>query len=119
MTSRQYQEYGLTEWLRAHRVELGPAYAAISTLLLGGAVSGFLTAAQAAITVAALALGCAFWTVRAQGWRRPFYGIVSVTACAWVGSTYFYTSAQVWLWGVVILFAASVVLGIPWWSDHV
>jgi DNA segregation ATPase FtsK/SpoIIIE, S-DNA-T family len=119
MASRIYaEEYGLVEWLRAHRIELGPAYAAIPVLLLGVAAN-LLAWSQAALLVAATAVGCAFWVGRAHGWRKPYFAVVSLVACGWVGWAHYTHDTRAWAWLLVAWFAATIVLAIPWWSDHV
>jgi hypothetical protein len=72
-------EYGAWEWLRAHRVEFGPAYLGVPVLGLGVGAH-FLTLTQFWLLEAALAIGFGFWIRSARGWRRPYYGSVGPRA---------------------------------------
>lgn len=112
-------QYGPVEWLRSHRVGLGPLYAAAILLPLGVTVH-LLNLAQAGLTLLAWATACLFWVRAARGWRRQYYTVVITAALSWLIAAHLAPStwsALAWLLSTLAL--AAVTLGIPWWSDHV
>jgi S-DNA-T family DNA segregation ATPase FtsK/SpoIIIE len=112
-------EYGAVEWLRAHRVALGPLYAAVAVLAVGVGVH-LISGLQAMMVGAAVAVGGLYWAARAAGWRRHYYRIVIVAALGWLLAAHLAPSTvPAWVWLVVSLILEAVLLAIPWWSDSV
>jgi S-DNA-T family DNA segregation ATPase FtsK/SpoIIIE len=112
-------QYGPVEWLRSHRVGLGPLYAAAILLPLGATVH-LLAFAQAGLVLGAWVAACLFWVRAARGWRRPYYTIVVLVALAWLIAAHLTPSTwNALAWLLSTLAFAAVMLGIPWWSDHI
>lgn len=113
--------YGAWEWLREHRIGLGPVYAALPVLVLGVIVQ-LLETGPALLLVAAVFVGTQFWAFRALGWRRLYFGLLSVWVTSWLLWAWSWTAEpvlQTWTWLVCSLSFTTIVGAIPWWSDHV
>lgn len=118
MAGNYGKEYGVVEWLRAHRVELGPVYAAFPVLLFGVAAN-LLDWIQTLVLIATIGVGCAFWIGRARGWRQPYAVIATAIAVAWIITAHYADSVKTWTWLLVAWFTAGILLAVPWWADHV
>lgn len=112
-------DVGSWEWLRAHRVGLGPFYILPPLLALGG-VLHVLDSGPALLTIGAFAIAVLFWAHEAQGWRRPYFVGVGLTAVAWLLWAHLASGTfRSWVWLTTALAFATILLAIPWWSDHV
>lgn len=113
------ERYGPVEWLRSHRVGLGPLYAA-AILLPFGITMRLLSFAQAGLVLLAWMVACLFWVRAARGWRQPYYTGVTIAALGWLVAAHLApTTWPALAWLLCTLAAAAVLLGIPWWCDHV
>jgi DNA segregation ATPase FtsK/SpoIIIE, S-DNA-T family len=112
-------EYGAWQWLREHRVELGPLYLGVPALVLG-VVAHLLDQLQVTLVIAALVIGCAFWIRYATGWRRGYYGIVGMAVIGWLVAAHLVPDTfGEWVTAVCVYLVAVILLAIPWWSDNV
>jgi S-DNA-T family DNA segregation ATPase FtsK/SpoIIIE len=112
-------EYGAWQWLREHRVELGPVYLGLPALVLG-VVAHLLDQLQVSLVIAAFVIGCAFWIRYATGWRRGYFGIVGMAVVGWLIAAHLVPSTfGEWVTAVCVYLVAGVLLAIPWWSDNV
>jgi S-DNA-T family DNA segregation ATPase FtsK/SpoIIIE len=119
MAGLNSNDYGTWEWLREHRIGLGPIYAALPVLLLG-VTARLLDTGPALLLIAAYAVGTLYWASRALGWRRPYFAAAGLTSAAWLLWAHIAdASIQAWVWLVCSLSLATVLGAIPWWSDHV
>jgi len=119
MAGLNSNDYGAWEWLRSHRVGLGPLYAVLPVLLLGVTIHR-LDTGPAFLLIAAFAVGTLFWACRAQGWRRPYFASAGLTSALWLLWAHLVdASLSAWVWLVCSLSLVTVIGAIPWWSDHV
>lgn len=119
MAGLNSNDYGAWEWLRAHRIGLGPLYAVVPVLLLGVGTH-LLDTGPALLLITAYTIGTLFWAYRALGWRRPYFAAAGLTSAAWLLWAHLVdASLSAWVWLVCSLSLATVIGAIPWWSDHV
>lgn len=115
-------DYGMVEWLRSHRVELGPVYLAIPVLAIGVVAHLFLSTVQTAIL--AVVLGIGGYVISAnragQALRKVYFCIVTTFAYGWIlAARLIENVASAWTWLVFCLVVGGVLLSIPWWADNV
>jgi S-DNA-T family DNA segregation ATPase FtsK/SpoIIIE len=112
-------DYGTWEWLRAHRIGLGPVYAVLPVLLFGVTLH-LLDSGPALLALAAYMAGILFWSYRALGWRRLYFGLSGLASAGWLLWAHLADAAvSTWVWLVCSLSLATVLGAIPWWSDNV
>lgn len=115
-------EYGMVEWLREHRVHLGPVYLGVP-VLAGGLVAHFaLSLIQTIIGVAVLAL--AGFTIagkaQGQGLRKVYFSIITVFVCGWIlAAQQVPNERNAWIWLLFTLVVGGTLVAIPWWADNV
>jgi S-DNA-T family DNA segregation ATPase FtsK/SpoIIIE len=112
-------DYGTWEWLRAHRIGLGPVYAVLPVLLFGVTLH-LLDSGPALLALTAYMAGILFWSCRALGWRRLYFGLSGLASAGWLLWAHLADAAvSTWVWLVCSLSLATVLGAIPWWSDNV
>lgn len=115
-------EYGMVEWLREHRVPLGPAYLGVP-VLAGGLVAHFtLSLVQTVIGVVVLAL--AGFTIagkaQGQGLRKVYFSVVTMFVCGWLlAAQQIPDQRDTWIWLLFTLVVGGTLVAIPWWADNV
>lgn len=114
-------EMGAWEWLRAHRVGLGPAYVAAPVLVAGIVANLLLSGLQLFLlsAVAIAAFGVTILMRVAETWRQTYLGIVLVFSVAWIVWAANAATLNTWTWLVTALTIGSVVFGVPHWLDRV
>lgn len=117
-------EYGMVEWLREHRVQLGPAYLGVP-VLAGGLTAHFaLSLVQTVIGVVVLALAGFSIAGSRQGQqailRKIYFSIVTVFVCGWIlAAQQIPDQRGAWIWLLFTLVVGGTLVAIPWWADNV
>lgn len=115
-------EYGMVEWLREHRVGLGPVYLGVP-VLAGGLVAHLaLSLVQTSIGVVVLAL--AGFTIagsrKGQGLRKVYFSIITLFVCGWILAAHqIPNTSSAWIWLLFTLVVGGTLVAIPWWADQV
>lgn len=119
--SHSSADYGALEWLRAHRIELAPAYVGLPVLSAGVLGNIFLGNFQRSICVAAILVAAATWigTRVHQTWRRIYLGVITLAAVGWILYVGQIEHLRDWQWPIVALFAGSILMAVPYWMDRV
>jgi S-DNA-T family DNA segregation ATPase FtsK/SpoIIIE len=115
-------EYGMVEWLREHRVELGPVYLGVPVLAGGLTAHIVLTLVQTIIAV--IVLAAAGFTIagsrKGQGLRKIYFSIITVFVCGWILAAHQIPNARgAWIWLLFTLVVGGTLVAIPWWADNV
>lgn len=113
--------YGLFEWLRMHRIGLGPFYLAFPVLIMGVLANVAVETMLLAICMVSWTLGAVAWVATRvpEGWRRRHWGAILLSINAWIVWAATLSTANGWMWALGLLVSGTTLLAIPHWMDQV